>query len=99
MAEFPERLCLNLTDTLSCYIKLSSDFFQRAGAAVIHAEPEAEHFLFSLCQGIKHFIQLLFQKRLGSRFRRYRYIIVLYKVSQMAVLFLSDRSLKRNRLL
>ena len=97
MTQFSQRLRLDLADTLSCYIEFLADLFQRAGAAVIHTESETEHFLLSLCQRIQHLVKLLLQKCLGSRLSRYRNIVILDKVSQMAVLLLANRCLKRYR--
>ena len=99
MTELPECFCLDLSDTLSRDIKLPSDLFQCAGTSVIHSKPEAEHLLLSLGQCIKNLVKLLLQKSLRGSLRRNRYIIVLDKISQVAVLLLSDRSLKGNRLL
>ena len=60
MAEFAERLCLDLADTLSCDIKLSSDLLKGTRPSVIHSETETEHLVLSLCQRIEDFVKLLF---------------------------------------
>ena len=59
MAELAQRLCLNLTDTLSGNIKFFSHLFQSAGASVIKTESETKNLLLSFCQGSKNLDQLL----------------------------------------
>ena len=99
VTELTECFRLDLTDTLSCYIKLSSNLFKCTCSSVIHSETKTEDFLLSLCQCIQHFIQLLFQKCLCSCLCRNRYIIILDKVSKVAVFLFTDWCLKRNRFL
>ena len=60
MAEFSERFCLDLTDTLTCYIELFSNFFQCSCATVLQTKTECQNFLLSLGQCSKYFLQLLF---------------------------------------
>ena len=47
MTELAERLCLDLTDTLTGDVKFFADFLERSGAAVIEAEAELENVLLS----------------------------------------------------
>ena len=99
MTQLPERLRLDLTDSLTGDVKFLSDLLEGSGSSVIETEAEPENLLFPLGQRSKHLFQLLLQHREGSRVRGHRNIIVLNEVSQVAVLFLADRGLERYRLL
>ena len=59
MTKLTERLRLNLTDTLTGYVKLAANLFQRARAAVIQPEAKPQNLLFSLRQGSENLLQLL----------------------------------------
>ena len=60
MTQFAQCLCLDLTDTLACYIKFFSYFFQCARTAVLQTETQRENLLFTFCQRSKHFLKLFF---------------------------------------
>ena len=55
MTELSERLCLNLTDTLSGYLEFLAHFLQGSCPSIILAKAQAEHLLFSVGQSVKHF--------------------------------------------
>ena len=99
MAKLSERLGFDLTDTLTRNVEFLADFLKGAGTAVIQTEPQAKDLLFSLCQRAQHFNELLFQKRKGCCICRDRNIVILNKISEMAVLLLADRCLEGDRLL
>ena len=99
MTELPERLRLDLADTLTRDIEFLADFLKRACTAVIQTEPQAEDLLLSLRQRSQHLDELLLQKCEGCGIRRDRNVVILNKVSEMAVLLLTDRRLERDRLL
>ena len=99
MAEFTERFSLDLTNTLTGNIEFLTYFLQRSRSSVIHTKAESEYLLLSVGQCIKNLIQLFLQKRLCCCFRRHRNIVVLNKITKMAVFLLADRSLQGNRLL
>ena len=99
MTKLAERLCLNLTDTFSCYIKFLTNFLQSSGTSIVQAKTQAQYFLLSVCQCAQNLYQLLFQQSKCCCICRYRYIVILNKVSKVAVLFLTDRCLQRYRLL
>ena len=50
MAKFSQSLCLNLSDTFSCYIKFLSNLFQCSGTSIIKTKTQTEHLLFSVCK-------------------------------------------------
>ena len=90
MAQLAQGLCLNLAYPLPCHIKLLSHFLQGPGTSVVQAESKAQHLLFPLCQCQQNFHQLFMEKGEGCRVLRHQHIVILYKVSQMAVLLLAD---------
>ena len=62
MLQLAECLRLDLTDTLTRDVEFLTDFFQRAGAAVIETEPEAENLLFPLRQSGEYTVYLVLQE-------------------------------------
>ena len=99
MTEFAQCFGLDLTDPLSCDIELTSDLFQCSGASVIQTETELEYLLLTLCQCIKHLIELLSEERKCCCICRYRHIVILDKVAKMGIFFFTDRCFQRNRFL
>ena len=99
MTELTKRLRLDLSDTLSGNVELLADFFKGSRSSVIKAESEPEDFLLPLSQCSQHFLELLAQKCESSSVRRYRNIVILDKITQMAVFLFADGRLKRNGLL
>ena len=99
MTKLSERLRLNLTDTLTGYVKLAANLFQCARTAVIQPEAKPQNLLLSLRQGSENLLQLLLQKRIGCRLRRNRNVVILNEVAKMGVLLLTDRRFQRYRLL
>ena len=51
MTELAESLRLNLTDTLTGYIKLLADFFKSSASAVLKTETEFENLGFTGSEG------------------------------------------------
>ena len=51
MTELAESLCLNLTDTLTGYIKLLADFLKGSASAVLKTETEFENLGFTGSEG------------------------------------------------
>ena len=86
MTKLAERLRLNLTDTLTGYVKLAANLLQCACAAVIQAEAKPQNLLLSLRQGSENLLQLLLQKRIGCRLRGNRDVVILNEVAKMGIL-------------
>ena len=99
MTKLTKCLRLNLTNTLSGNVKLLTNFFQSSCTTIIHTKTKTEHLLFSLCQSIQHFIQLLFQQCRCCCLCWYRNIVILNKITQVAVFLFTDRCLQRHRFL
>ena len=99
MAKLSKRLCLYLSDTLASDIKLLSYLFKGARSAVLESETKFNYLLFSGSESVKYVAKLLTEQgircALGGRGR----IHILDEVTKVAILLLTDRSLKRYRVL
>ena len=51
MTQLPKCFRLNLTDSLTGYVKFLSNFFQCPGTPVIETETQAQNLLLPVCQG------------------------------------------------
>ena len=67
MAQFSQRLGLDLADTLTGNIKLFSNLFEGTGSAVVKTETELDHMLLTGREGMKLTLQLLSENVGGSR--------------------------------
>ena len=94
MAELAQRLCLDLSDTLSGNVKFLADFFKSPGSSVVETESESEHFLLSLCQCSQDFLELFTKKSKSGGVSRNRHVVILDKIAEMAVFLFADRRLK-----
>ena len=56
MTQLSERLCFNLSDTLTGYVEFLSDLLERALSAVIETETKADDLLLTVGKRLKHFI-------------------------------------------
>ena len=99
MAKLSKGLCLDLANTFSGNIKLLANLFQCSCTAVIQSETKSKHFLLSFGKGSQNFYQLLLKKSESCCICRNRHIIILNKITQMTVLFLTDWCLQRYRFL
>ena len=94
MSQLSERLCLDLSDTLSCDIELLADFLKGSWSSVIPSKSELYNSLLSLCKCADYLVELLVQQCLVCRLNRCRDTLILYEISKMSVLLLTDRSLQ-----
>src|SRR3990172_3670658 len=99
MAEFPEGLCLYLTDALARHVEFLPHLFQGVVGMLPDAEPPAKHFFLAVRQGVQHPADLLMQVLSYGRIERRGHLLVLNKVTEVAVLFLADRRLEGDRFL
>src|SRR5665648_223765 len=99
MAQFAERLALDLPDPLASHAELATHFLEGAGMAVVEAEPELYHFALALREAVEHLAELLLQHRERCSLGRYDGLRVLDEVTELGVLFLADRRLQRDGLL
>lgn len=63
MAQFSERLCLNLTDSLTGNIELLADFFKRSASSVVKTEAKLDNVLFTECEGVELTLENLSEDR------------------------------------
>src|SRR5262245_4754401 len=99
MSELAERLGLDLADTFPCHGKILSDFFKGVLTTVGQAEAQPQHLLLARRERVQHLVGLLAQGETDDRLDRRDDLLVLDEITQMTVLFLSDRRLQRDRLL
>ena len=64
-----------------------------------HLDVYKRQLLFPVRQRVKHFHKLLMQQSKRGRIQGHLHMVILDKISEVAVLFLPNRSLKRNRIL
>lgn len=77
MAELAERLCLNLPDALTSDIEFLAHFLQRPRSPVIQAEPQTQHLLLTVRQGVEDLLELILQQTERCGLRRNRNIVIL----------------------
>src|SRR3954454_24413521 len=99
MAELPERLRLDLADSLPREVELASDLFERPRSTVLESEPELEDPSLSTGQGVEHGLDLLLEELVRCCLGRGEGPAVLDEVAEVGVLLLADRRLERDRLL
>src|SRR5215469_631705 len=99
MAKFAQRLCLDLPDALARDAEFLAHLFKRALVTVFQAEPQHEHLALALGEVLEHVAHLLFEHGHRCRLGRRDRVLVLDEVAEMAILFLADRRLERDRLL
>ena len=99
MAKFSERLCLNLANALTGYVKLLANLLQRARFAVVEAIAQAEHLRLSLREGVEHVHELLFEQRNSNRLGRRGCVVIGDKIAKVGVVLLADRRFQRDGLL
>ena len=63
MTQLAQRLCLNLTDAFTSYVKFLADFFQSSGTAVYNAETELKDLLLTRGKRGENLFELLTKER------------------------------------
>ena len=99
MAQLAQRLGLNLANALPRDVELLANLLERARLAIVQAIAQAQHLGLPRRERIEHVHKLLLEQRNGYGLRGRRRILVFDEVAQMAVVFLADRRLQRDRLL
>src|SRR5262245_40451740 len=97
--QLAERLGLYLADALARDREVLADLLEGVLAALADAEPHLDHLLLARRQRLEDRLGLLAQVQVDHRVRRREDVAVLDEVAKMAVLFLADRRLERDRLL
>src|SRR5574344_2321919 len=98
MTEPSERFCFDLSDSFSCYIKIKTDFLKCKTISVVKTESHTKNFLFTGRERSKNRSEIFLKKRICCLVCRVLCFLIHDKVPKKTVLFLSDRSFKRNRL-
>src|SRR5438270_11332231 len=99
MTQLRQRLRLDLPDPLSGDAELLADFFQRSGMSIGEAEAQLDDALLPVRKGVQDRVELLLQQDERSGVDGHDRVAVLDEVAEVGVLLLTDRRLKRDRLL
>src|SRR5690606_41396319 len=97
--ELPERLRLDLADTLAGDRELLANLFERVVGVHADAEAHAQNALLARGERGEHARGGLAQVRLDRRVDRQDRHLVLDEVAKVRILLVADRRLKRDRLL
>src|SRR5437879_4963609 len=96
MTELAQGLGLDLSNPLARDGEVLPDLFQRVLAAVGEAEAQPQHLLLARRERVEDLVRLLAQREADDRLHGRHDLLVLYKIAQVAVLFLSNRCFQRN---
>src|SRR5438876_633876 len=99
MAQLAQRFRLDLPDALSRDVELAADLFERARAAVFETEAQLKHAPFATGEAFEHALDLLLEELVARGVARGEGLVVGDEVPEVAVLFLADRRLERDRFL
>mgnify|MGYP007081500513 CR=1 FL=1 len=99
MAQFRERLALDLTDALTRDAEFATHFFERARMTVFKAETQRDDLALTLCQALERFRELLLEHGEAGCIRRNNRGIVFDKIAQLRVFLFADRRFKADRFL
>src|SRR5262245_51111902 len=99
MAQFRERLRLDLADAFASHAELLADLFERADLAVVETEAKPHDGAFAVVQFLQRFFDRLAQQRARGRGRGRDHVRVLDEVTEEAVVFFAHRRFERHRLL
>ena len=99
MTKLTECLCLYLSYALAGDIELLTYLFESACSAVLKTKAKAKHAFLARRERVENLAELLAQKCIrGSLGRRGR-CVVLYEVTDVAVLLFAYRRFERDRVL
>ena len=99
MAEFGQRLRLDLADSLAGYTKGSSDFFEGSRPAVVKPKPQTNDFLFAGRELSEHCEDFLAEHFAGCGFGRANRLRIFDEIGEARVLFAPKWSVERQRVL
>src|SRR5712692_1652234 len=88
MAQFAQRLGLNLPDALARHREILADLFERMIRVLPNPEPLAQDPLFAGGQGFERVVDLSLKVIPNRRLERRDRLLVLYKIAEVAVFFL-----------
>src|SRR3990172_11192840 len=97
MAQLAQGLGLDLPDALARDPELASDLFQGPRPAVVEPEAQLQNLALTRTQRLQHTLQLLLEHRERRGLCGSERVTILDEVPEVAVLFLADRRLQRDR--
>src|SRR5438094_1542209 len=99
MPQLAQRLRLDLPDALSRDVELAADLFERPRAAVLETEAQLQHATLAAGKPFQDRLDLLLEELVRRRVARRESLVIGDEVPEVAVFFLADRCLERDRLL
>ena len=99
MLQLPQRLGLDLADTLSGHRELLADFFQRVIGVHADAEAHAQHAFFARGERGQHARRGLAQVGLDRRIDGQDRVLVLDEIAEVQIFLVADRRFERQRFL
>src|SRR5262245_40621087 len=99
MSELAQRLGFDLPDALARDGEVLADLLERVLAAVRETEAQPQHLLLARRERVQDLVGLLAQGEADDRLDGRDDLLVLDEITEMAVFFLADRRLQRDRLL
>ena len=99
MAQFRERLALDLTDALTRDAEFATHLFERARMTVFKAETQRDDLALTLCQALERFRELLLEHGEAGCIGRNNRGIVFDEIAQLRVFLFADRRFKADRFL
>src|SRR3989442_9496691 len=99
VAQLAQHLRLDLTEPLSRHVELAADLLECAGAAILETEAQLQHAPLAAGEALQHALDLLLEQLVRRRVARRERLVIGDEVAEMAVLFLADRRLERDRFL
>ena len=92
MAQFSQRLCFDLTDTLARNSKFASHFLKRTCLAIVKTKAQTKHLLLARGQRIQHIHELFLERGAGHHLSGSRGVVIRNKISQMAIFLFANRA-------
>src|SRR6185437_12257307 len=99
VAQFAQRLSLNLTNAFTRYGEHLADFFEGALIAILKPESHADDAFLARAKLLQHRCHRLFEVQVHGCLRWRDYSLVFDEITKMNVFLFSDRSLEGYRCL
>ena len=90
MAQFTQRLSLNLSDALPGYVELLAHLLKGATSSVFKTKPELDYAVFPRSKSTKHLFNLLLEQLTRSDINRRQRIAIFNKVAKVAIFLITN---------
>src|SRR5436305_10397889 len=99
MTQLTQCLSFDLANPLTSDVEFFAHFFQRAATPIVQTKAQLEHLALTLGQAVQHILDLLFEQLMAGGFSWSERGVIFEEVTEMAVLFFTDRRLQAHWLL